>query len=178
MKKFISIFTMLLCIIMVSAAERPFELVEGDIAAFKGAGNIEVTFDFDDATYDMQEPISVHYATLDDMLLRVPPYFKHGYQKKAKRSKVVYEEDNPQYLVVIKITNVKYNSKVLSVGSSNNTALWGTITFKDKATGATVLVLNINGCAGGHDFSADQSFIKSFQQLGEDFGKLQSKGIL
>mgnify|MGYP004447654249 CR=1 FL=1 len=178
MKRFISVFAIFLSFVIAFASEKTFTLVEGDLNPIKGGGNIFVTFDFEDATYDNKEPLAVHYENLSELIVKVLSDFNQTLQKKAKKINVVDKVTEAEYTVTVKVNNMDCYFKVMSFVPGSDTKMWGFVTIKDNVTGENIAVIKITECDGGRDFSVDDSFVKCFHKVGEELGKAMNKGKL
>lgn len=178
MKKILFVFAMLLAVVTASAGEKTFAVVDGNPSVLKAGGNIVVSFNFEGATYDLNEPLEQHYKNLDELKTKVPVSFMQGFTDKAKKSNIVEERAEAKYSVEVKVNNMDCYYKVMSIVPGHNTKVWGTATIKDNASGETVCVIKITECEGGRDFSIDDSFGKCFIKIGEAIGNLMNKGKL
>lgn len=178
MRKFLLFLTLLVGAATAFAGEKTFSVLEGTLDRLKEGGNVVVTFDFEGATFDNREPLSVHYQNLSELIARVPTGFMQGFSEKAKKCNIVDNATDAKYSIIIEVENMDSCFQAMSIVPGHSTKVWGTATIKDNATGETVAVVRISECEGDRDFTIDDSFGKCFIKIGEGIGKAFSKGKL
>lgn len=177
MKKAIAILAFLICVLTASAG-KTFTLDSGSVAPLKGGANITVSFNFDNATFDNQEPLSSKYGNLAELVAKVPQNFMQGFSSKAKGYGIVDNAANAKYAIAIKVENMDFFYSAMSFVPGYITKVWGTITVTDIATGQNVCVIRVTEGTGDRDFNIDDSSGKTFIELGENFAKIMNKGKL
>lgn len=151
------------------------DVVEGNSKFLKSEGVMKVIIDWSDAKYAEKETLKEAWnkdkQEYDSYVEKGEKSLLEGFNKSSKKLKASKDAENPDYTMLIKITNVDYFFSVMSIVPGHKFTVWAEITVKDK-NGNVVCKAKANRFKGGRDFVRDDAYTEMMRDFGKELSSL------
>lgn len=176
MKK-ISIILIALFACTVAFAGNPIKLITGKKEA-KNLMKLNVTmcvnYDWSNAKYDTDKELKDQWGVDYDYIINdCEKSFINGFNENSNGPVFTASDENAQYSLLLKITNVDSYFSVMSIPARYEAKMWGHLTIVSNSTGSVVLEAEIDEAEDGKDFVPRDCFGKTFGELGKTISKMK-----
>ena len=162
---------------MAAYAGLDVDVKSGSLKPLKTGGNAIVVFNFSEAKWDEEEPLSEHFSNFDELARQCPTEFARKFKKNAKNVELVKDESEAKWKFEVKVANMDSYYNVMGFGLPGHvTKVEGVIVVTEVASGEQIAVIEMDEVDGGRNVSPEGSFRDCFEALGEQVGQLVKKG--
>ncbi len=159
---------------VVAFAGNPIKVTGGDKKFFKSAeGPMLLEISYEGATYDGKMPLTDRYNDIPNKARISYDGFVEEFSEKNKRINFVADPAQARYKMTIHVTKIDEFINMFGFVAGPCIRAWGTLTVTDIASGAPLLVVDIDEVDGGSSVTTDRAWNDCFGELGKRIAKLK-----
>ncbi len=128
--------------------------------------------DWTAATYDGKQPVAEYFATdWDKVRTDCERSFVKGFNEKSSALKLASSSNAAKYTFTLKVDKMDCFFAAMAFVPRHEAKMWGQLDITDNATGRIVASFRITEAEDGRDMVRNESFGKTFLEVGKKFAK-------
>ncbi len=177
MKKLTKTLVVICCMLMATATclAGPIKEISGKKEyknILKESAVAVLKCDWTAATYDGKQPVAEYFAAdWDKVRTDCERSFINGFNDKSSALKLASTSSDAKYTFTLKVDKVDCFFAAMAFVPRHEAKMWGQLDVTDNTTGSVVASFKINEAEDGRDMVRNESFGKTFLEIGKKFAK-------